>query len=121
MANRAKSVLIAEDEKPLAHALELKLKKAGHSVRLAHNGQQALELLREESFDVMLLDLVMPVMDGFQVLEQVNAMERKPQVFVLSNLTQPEDVDRAKSLGAYKFFIKSDTPLNDILDEIGKL
>ncbi len=116
----AKSVLIVEDEKPLAHALELKLQHEGYTTATAHNGQECLDLLNSGQYDVVLLDLMMPVMDGFQVLEQLGQKPNKPVVFVLSNLSQHEDEERVLKLGAKKYFIKSDTPLGVIVDEVKK-
>lgn len=114
-----KHVLIVEDEKPLAHALELKLKSEGFVTTVASNGQEALDMLKKESYDVMLLDLMMPTVDGFQVLQQIQGLDKKPgAVFVLSNLSQHEDEERVLSLGAKKFFIKSDTALSTIVDEV---
>lgn len=113
-----KRVLIVEDERPLAHALELKLQKEGFQVSVARNGQEALDLLGQDPFDVMLLDLMMPTLDGFQVLQQLKQKEQKPVALVLSNLSQHEDEERVLALGARKFFIKSDTPLSTIVEEV---
>lgn len=116
-----KHILIVEDEKPLAHALELKLQHEGFDVRVASNGQECLDLIGNQQFDVVLLDLMMPVMDGFQVLEQLRTKPNPPAVFVLSNLSQHEDEERVLGLGAKKFFIKSDTPLSIIIEEVKKV
>ncbi|HSX28908.1 MAG TPA: response regulator [Candidatus Saccharimonadales bacterium] len=120
MPDTQKRVLVVEDEKPLAHALELKLQHEGFSVTLASNGQECIDLLHTQWFDVLLLDLIMPVLDGFQVLERLKTMSPKPAIFVLSNLSQHEDEQRVLQLGARKFFIKSDTPLTAIVEEIKK-
>jgi DNA-binding response OmpR family regulator len=114
----AKRILIAEDEKPLAHALELKLQHEGMEAVIAINGEEALKLLDESDFDVMLLDMMMPVMDGFQVLQEIAKRDKKPVVFVLSNLSVHDDQDKVLGLGAKKYFIKSDTPLATIVEEI---
>jgi len=113
-----KRVLIVEDEKPLSHALELKLTSEGFATVVATNGQEALDALKSGQFNVMLLDLMMPTIDGFQVLEQIKNSPTRPTVFVLSNLSQHEDEERALALGAKKFFIKSDTPLSVIVEEV---
>jgi len=118
MGDTQKKVLIVEDEKPLAHALELKLQHEGFDVAVASDGQECIDTLKGQSFDVVLLDLIMPVMDGFQVLEQMKQLPQMPAVFVLSNLSQHEDEDRVLALGARKFFIKSDTPLTTIVEEV---
>lgn len=117
----AKNVLIIEDEKPLAKALQLKLQKVGHSVYVARNGQEGLEAAAQQKFNVVLLDLIMPGMDGFKVLEKLKELPQKPAVFVLSNLSQTEDEQRARQLGAQKYLIKSDTPLATIIEEINKI
>ena len=119
MANK-KRVLIVEDEKPLAHALSLKLTNAGFAVTNAENGQEALDLLEKGSFEVVLLDLMMPVLDGFQVLERLKAKGNMPYIIVLSNLSQRVDEDRVLALGAKKYFIKSDISLSDVVDEAAK-
>ncbi|HTE58615.1 MAG TPA: response regulator [Verrucomicrobiae bacterium] len=117
----AKHVLIVEDEKPLSHALELKLQHEGFATTVAPNGQKCLELLRANKYDVVLLDMMMPVMDGFQVLQKVKEEGvTLPTTFVLSNLSMREDEDRILALGAKKFFIKSDTPLAVIVEEVKK-
>jgi DNA-binding response OmpR family regulator len=121
MASNSKKILVIEDEKPLAHALELKLKKQGHSVTVALDGQSGIDLLFKDKFDVVLLDLMMPLMNGFQVLEKMQAAPHMPAVFVLSNLTQPEDEARVMMLGARKVLVKSDTPLAQLVEEIEKV
>mgnify|MGYP001118483717 CR=1 FL=1 len=115
-----KRVLIVEDEKPLAHALELKLQHEGILTAVAGNGEECLKLLGEQQFDVVLLDMMMPVMDGFQVLQEINKRQVRPTVFVLSNLSVHDDQTKVLALGAKKYFIKSDTPLSVIVDEVRK-
>ena len=121
MAENQKRILIAEDEKPLAHALQLKLEHEGFVVTVASNGQECIEILKTQQFDVLLLDLIMPVLDGFQVLEQLKQLPARPAVFVLSNLSQHEDEQRVLALGARKFFIKSDTSLTTIVAEVKQI
>ena len=120
MAPTHKQVLIVEDEKPLAHALLLKLEHEGCKVQVASNGQECLDIVSSGSIDVLLLDLMMPIMDGFTVLEHISTMEKRPVTFVLSNLSQREDEERVIALGAKKYFVKSDTPLSVIVEEVQK-
>lgn len=120
MSGNQKKVLVVEDEKPLSHALDLKLTNEGFAVTTALNGQECLQLLESNSYDIILLDLMMPVVDGFQVLAFLQKKGAMPYVIVLSNLSQPEDEARVKGLGAKKFFIKSDTPLSAIVEEVKK-
>lgn len=115
-----KSVLIVDDERALAHALELKLQHEGFKTTVAHNGQEALEELKKADHDIVLLDVMMPILDGFQVLEQLRHSPKQPIVIVLSNLSQGEDEARVYELGAKKYFVKSNTPLSVIVDEVKK-
>jgi len=122
MTDNPKKILVVEDEKPLLHALELKLRHEGFIVTTAADGQICLDLIAKQRFDVLLLDLVMPIVDGFQVLQKLQDAPNKPStIFVLSNLSQTEDEQRVRTLGAQKLFIKSDTALSVIVDEIKKL
>lgn len=114
----AKHILIVEDERPLAHALELKLQHEGLETTVANNGKDGLDLIKSGKFDVVLLDMMMPVMDGFQVLQELQSVPNPPVVFVLSNLSQHEDESRVLAAGARKYFIKSDTPLAVIVEEV---
>lgn len=120
MPGTQKHVLVVEDEKPLSHALELKLSHEGFTVTIAQNGQQGLDLLEKNKYDIVLLDLMMPVIDGFQVLTTLGQKGAMPYVIVLSNLSQREDEERVLALGAKKYFIKSDTPLSVIVEEVKK-
>ncbi len=117
MSSDTKRVLIVEDEKPLSHALDLKLQHEGFTTTVATNGQEALDALESSQFDLILLDLMMPMIDGFQVLEKLSTSGKMPTVFVLSNLSQHEDEERALALGAKKYFVKSNTPLSVIIEE----
>jgi DNA-binding response OmpR family regulator len=121
MSQAAKKLLIVDDEKPLLHALELKCTHEGFDVDTAGDGEEALKLALENDYDLLLLDLIMPKKDGFAVLEGLKDKKNKPQIIVTSNLSQDEDVKRAKELGAADYLIKSNVPLADIVDRIKKL
>lgn len=120
MPAKKKRILIVEDERPIAKALGLKLEHEGYEVEIAGNGEEGLAKLDGSSFDMMLLDLVMPKVDGFGVLEALKEKKSKIPVYVLSNLSQQEDSKKAESLGAKGFFIKSDTPLANIVTVVKK-
>lgn len=114
-------ILLVEDEKPIAHALELKLQKNGYEPTVVSNGEEAVSALEAGSYDLILLDLVMPKLDGFGLLEKIAEMKKLIPVIILSNLGQQEDIEKAKNLGAKDFFIKSDTQLSEIVAYIQKL
>ncbi len=113
-----KKILVIEDEKAMARALELKLAHAGFSIKSAYNGEEGLAMLEKEKFDFIILDLIMPQLDGFGVLAEMKKKEIKTPVMVLSNLGQAEDEKRAKALGAQEFFVKSNTPIADIVTRV---
>ncbi|MDP2587365.1 MAG: response regulator [bacterium] len=121
MADQPKRVLIVEDERPIAKALELKLNHSGFEAKAVFDGEQALQMLESETFDVVLLDLMMPKTDGFAVLEELKKRGISVPVVVVSNLNQPEDIEKAKTLGAADFFIKSDTPLSGVVEHVKRV
>ena len=121
MLKTKKKILIIEDERPMARALELKLARAGFEAISAENGKEGMSLLEKGTFSLILLDLVMPKMDGFSVLEALKQKDIKTPVIILSNLSQPEDEKRAKALGAKEFFIKSDTQIATIVLRVAEL
>ncbi len=110
-----------EDEKPMARALELKLNHSGFLATSVNDGQSGLDLLAKEKFDLILMDLMMPKLDGFAVLKALQAANNKIPILVLSNLSQEEDDAKVKALGAKDFFIKSNTSLTKLVDYIGKI
>lgn len=113
-----KKVLIVEDEKPMARALEIKLNNSGYEAKVAYDGQNALDILAVEKFDIILLDLVTPRKDGFDVLEEMKTRGDKTPVIISSNLSQSEDIDRAKALGAKDYFVKSNTPIMKVVEHV---
>jgi len=118
-----KKILVVEDDKFLASAYRLKLTKAGFAPVIAGDGNEALELVKKELPDCILLDLVMPGKDGFTVLEELKKDERTKRipVIVASNLGQKEDTDRAMKLGAVEFVIKSNMSLEELINKIKAL
>jgi DNA-binding response OmpR family regulator len=113
-----KRILIVEDEKPLAHALQLKVTHEGYDVNVALTGDEGLKAALEGKYDLILMDLIMPGMDGFTVLTQLKEKHLKTKVIVLSNLGQDEDRKRAADLGAVDYFVKANTPIADIITKI---
>jgi DNA-binding response OmpR family regulator len=115
-----KKILVVEDETPMARALSMKLEKEGFETEISNNGKKAVDLMKKENYDLVLLDIIMPEKDGFYVLEQVNKKGLKTKIIVASNLSQQEDIDRAKKLGATDYFVKSDTPIVEVVEKVKK-
>lgn len=118
--DKTKKILIVEDEKPIAKAMELKLIHSGFEVQVAFDGEEALEALKKGGFDLIVLDLIMPKRDGFSTLQEIKKRGINIPVIISSNLSQEEDLKKSNELGAIDFFIKSDTPINVIVERISK-
>jgi CheY-like chemotaxis protein len=119
MANK-KRILLAEDEKSLAKAMELKLTHAGFEVVAVSNGEEVLAALKHGQFNLIVMDLIMPKMDGFATLEALKNQGNKTPIIVTSNLGQEEDIKRAKTLGAIEYLVKSNTPIAEIVQQVEK-
>jgi DNA-binding response OmpR family regulator len=119
MTNPAKQkILLAEDEVALAQILSQKLTEAGFDVKIVYDGAEALKAMNQKTFDLLLLDLIMPRIDGFQVLEQMRKEKIKTSVIVMSNLSQTESETKALTLGAKDFIVKSDLSLDTIIKRV---
>jgi CheY-like chemotaxis protein len=116
----ARRVLLAEDDRFLRRAAEARLRRHGLDVLTAADGEEALRIARAERLDLVLLDVVMPKLEGFEVLrllKEDEATARIP-VVVLSNLSQERDVAQAKALGAVAFLVKAHLSLQDLVDRV---
>lgn len=102
------TIVIVEDERPIAQMYELKLKNAGYRVVIAENGQKGYEAIKDYSPDLVLLDLKMPVMTGDKMLEKVRAEEwgSKPRVIVLTNISRDEAPSNLRVLGVDRYLVK---------------
>ena len=101
-------VLIADDHRLFAEALEAVLgtEPELEVVGLATNGQEALALARDLEPDVVLLDISMPVMDGFEAASEIAKLPSKPAILMLSGSNAPQDIDRARRSGASGYVTK---------------
>lgn len=116
-------ILAIEDDKFLRELLVGKLIAEGHQVTTATNGKEAVAALANPVPDLVLLDLLLPDLSGFEILEQLRAHEgwKTVPVIILSNLDQKEDLDRAQKLGVTDFMIKANFSLNEIIARIKKI
>jgi len=111
-------ILVVDDERDTLDLIDLTLSSAGYEIHLANNGAESLEKIRQDRFDVILLDIMMPDMTGFDVLRTLN-QERKdlPPVIFLTAKSLPEDREMGLQLGAKDFLIKPVTR-GSLLDSI---
>jgi len=116
--SKNKFVLVAEDDKFYGQIFKTKLGKDGVDVVVATDRAKALKAARERTPNLILLDLVMPVKDGFETLQELKAdanLKNVP-VIVLSNLGQDSDVEKAKKMGAKDYLIKSNVSIQEVVE-----
>ena len=116
-------ILIVEDDEFLKSMIVQRLKKEGFGVEGSPDGKKALEFLKSQIPALIILDLLLPGVDGFQVLKDIreDARLKETPVIVLSNLGELEYIDKAKALGANDYLIKAHFTLGEIMEKVNKL
>ncbi len=120
MENKQKIILVVEDETALRNALGDKLKHGGFSVLEAKNGKEGLEAALREHPDLILLDIVMPVMDGMAMFKKLreDVWGKNAKVIMLTNLNDAENVAEAMEQGSFNYFVKSDWKIEDVVAKV---
>jgi len=118
-----KKILVVEDEQILLRALNVELLSQGFEVLSAKDGETGLRLINEEKPGLVLLDLILPKMHGFEVLKAIKSNEdtKEIPVIILSNLGQDSDIKKAEELGAAGYFVKASTDLSELSKIINKI
>ncbi|PIQ75427.1 MAG: response regulator [Candidatus Portnoybacteria bacterium CG11_big_fil_rev_8_21_14_0_20_40_15] len=120
--NPGNKIFIVEDDKFLRDLIIKKLDTEGYETAFAVGGEEALKKIGEEKPDLVLLDLILPGIDGYEVLKQMknNSSDdiKKIPVIILSNLGQRDDVEKGINLGAVDFLIKAHFTPGEIIDKI---
>ena len=113
-------ILIIEDESALQKTLGELFKREGYTIFNALNGEIGLSSAKKEKPDLILLDLILPKMNGFEVLESLKTEEETKNipVIILTNLERNEDVDKALGLGATTYLIKANYDIKDVLEKV---
>lgn len=115
-------VLIVEDNETLNEAYKLILEKDGHEVSTAFNGEEGLAKLEDTMPDLILLDMLMPKMDGLEFLRRYKADKYpKTTVIILSNLNEDEQVDEARKLGAHRYILKANTSPKELAARVNHI
>lgn len=116
-------VLVIDDDPFILDMYSVKLREAGFSVDTAENGETGMEKFKKESPDVVLLDIVMPNLDGFTILETLRKEKSSPQtkIILLTNLGQKEDVERGNRLGADDYIIKAHFTPSEVVEKVKKI
>jgi DNA-binding response OmpR family regulator len=118
-----KTVMVIEDDKFLSSLIKTRLERDGFTVIQAFDGELAIATLRETQPDLIVLDLIMPKVNGFEVLQMISITPQlsKTPVIILSNLAQDSDVEKARALGAKEYFVKVKISIDDLLVKIKDL
>lgn len=118
-----KKILIVEDDSFLQGLEATKLEKENFEVITASTGEEAMKKISEPGLDVILLDLMLPNFDGFEILKKVRSMEDKKHipVIVFSNLSEQKAIDKSKELGATDFMVKSNFTLDELIKNINSI
>jgi DNA-binding response OmpR family regulator len=118
-----KTVLLVEDDPFLIDIYFTKLKEAGFKPEVAKDGNTALKMIKEKKPDLLLLDIVLPHIDGWEILKALNkeGLVDHLKIVILSNLGQKSEVERGIKLGATKYLIKSDYTPSEVIEEIKKI
>ncbi len=115
-----KYILVAEDDDFYGKIYTARLKNEGFDVFVAPDGEQALKAIRQRRPDLILLDLIMPVKDGFETLKELKSDPKLKNipVLILTNLSQEDDIERVKKLGAKEYIVKTDLSVQEMVDKI---
>jgi DNA-binding response OmpR family regulator len=117
---KKKRILLAEDDQFISKAYEAGLKSSHFEVVSVYNGEQALREVYAGNVDLVLLDLIMPKKNGFEVLEemQMDSKLKKIPVVILSNLGQESDIKKGMDLGAADYLVKSNFSMKDVIEKV---
>jgi len=116
-------ILLVEDDQFLSALLKTRLEKEKFNVILAHDGTEALEALRNNNFDLILLDIILPGKSGFDILEEAYgdpqlSDKKSIPVIIISNLGQESDMERGKELGVVDYFVKARISIDELVRKI---
>lgn len=122
MTNSKKKILLIEDEEIITELLKRKLTKGGYDVDVALDGEQGLEKMRNNKPDIVLLDIIMPKLGGFEVMERMHKDKELNDipVIIISNSGQPVELDRAKELGVSDWLIKAQFDPQEVIEKVVK-
>ncbi len=120
MPEKKKKILLIEDDKYIFRAYKDGLERAGFEVVGAFDGAEGVNKAKTEKPDIILLDLILPVKNGFEALEEIKMDEsiRRVPVLILSNLGQESDVEKGNALGAEDYLIKSNYSMKEVIERV---
>ncbi len=114
-------ILLAEDEGFIASLYKLELERHSVEVKIVGNGKEALAALEEDVFDILLMDLIMPDMDGFELLKNIKEKKIILPVIVLTNLSQNVDQQKCAEYGVKDYLVKADIDAPEVWNRVQKV
>ncbi|EKD66975.1 MAG: Response regulator containing a CheY-like protein receiver domain and an HD-GYP protein [uncultured bacterium] len=116
----SKIILVIEDEHPILLVLRDRLRDEGYRILEARNGEDGLSIALKEHPDLIVLDLLMPIMDGISVLRNLREDEwgKTAKVIVLTNLSENEKLQEAQTFGVNDYLIKTDWKIEEVIEKI---
>ncbi|MFH1744756.1 MAG: response regulator [bacterium] len=120
MSDKKEKILIIEDEQSLADLLAERLAKGGYETKTSYDGKDGYEQVKKFNPDLILLDIVMPKMNGYEVLEKMSEEKKKIPVIIISNSGQPVEIEKTRKLGAIDHLIKTEFSPQDVIDKVNK-
>lgn len=122
MKKNHKKILIIEDDKFISEIYVSQFEKEGYSLVKAENGEDGLRMIESENLDLIILDILLPKMNGFEILEELNknGTIAEKKIIVLSNLGQEKEIERAKELGAIDYLTKANFSFKEVLEKVEK-
>lgn len=121
MEMKKNKILFVEDEKVLRDTLQEALENNKFEVEAAVNGDEALVFLKNNEYSLILLDIILPKKNGFEVLKEIKKTSPKTPVVLLTNLSGPNNVQKALDLGARNYLVKSEYRLDEIVDRVREI
>ncbi|MEA2113398.1 MAG: response regulator [Patescibacteria group bacterium] len=117
-----KKIIIIEDEEVLLNLLQKKLVQVGYRVEVARDGEEGLKKIKEDKPDLILLDILMPKVGGFEVMKALNKDERFKNIpiIIISNSGQPVELELAKKLGVRDWLIKANFDPQEVVNKVEK-
>lgn len=120
MSEDKKNILLVEDEPLLSNLLKQRLEKEGLNVILAQDGEEALKILKTVKPNLILLDIILPKISGFELMEilKTDPQFEKAPIIIISNLGQESDVLKGQSLGAIEYFVKAQVSIEELVEQV---
>ena len=123
MPDKKRKILLVEDDSMIVEMYKLRFEEEGFEVTVTEKGSEAIELASSLKPDIMLLDIILPEVDGFNILQSLKSEEKTKSlpILMLTNLAQESDKEKAISMGANDYLVKSQHTPSDVLQKVKEI